>query len=112
MAVIKPFKALRPRREIAEKVAALPYDVMNTEEAREMAAGNAYSFLHVSRPEIDLPADADPHSEPVYAQGKENLQELHPQRRPGSRIRSRMLLHLSPKDGCRSLRPGWWCARP
>lgn len=73
MAIIKPFKALRPARELAEKVAALPYDVMNTEEARSMAAGNPFSFLHVSRPEIDLPPDTDPHAEPVYAKGKENL---------------------------------------
>ncbi|HEY6872658.1 MAG TPA: DUF1015 family protein [Geobacteraceae bacterium] len=76
MALIKPFKALRPPRELAEKVAALPYDVMNTEEARAMAAGNPFSFLHVSRPEIDLSPDLDPHAEPVYQQGKENLQRL------------------------------------
>ncbi|HEX8961263.1 MAG TPA: DUF1015 family protein [Geobacteraceae bacterium] len=74
MAIIKPFRALRPPREFAEKVAALPYDVMNTEEARGMAAGNPLSFLHISRPEIDLPPGTDSHSEPVYAKGKENLQ--------------------------------------
>ena len=73
MAIIKPFKALRPARELAEKVAALPYDVMDTEEARSMAAGNPVSFLHVSRPEIDLPPETDPHAEPVYAKGEENL---------------------------------------
>ena len=76
MAIIKPFKALRPARELAEKVAALPYDVMNTEEARSMAAGNPFSFLHVSRPEIDLPPETDPHAEPVYAKGKENLRSF------------------------------------
>lgn len=74
MAFIKPFRGLRPAKELAERVAALPYDVMNTEEAKEMAAGNPYSFLHVSRPEIDLPAGADSHSEPAYGKGRENLQ--------------------------------------
>jgi uncharacterized protein (DUF1015 family) len=73
MAFIKPFKALRPKRELAEKVAALPYDVMSTEEAVQMAAGNPYSFLHISRPEIDLPAGVDIHAEQVYLQGHANL---------------------------------------
>ncbi len=73
MAFIKPFRALRPGKELAERVAALPYDVMSTEEAVQMAAGNPYSFLHISRPEIDLPAGVDIHSEPVYAQGRTNL---------------------------------------
>lgn len=76
MAIVKPFRALRPPVELAEKVAALPYDVMSTEEAIGMASGNPCSFLHVSRPEIDLPADVDIHSEPVYAKGKENLQRF------------------------------------
>ncbi len=76
MAIIKPFRALRPPRELAEKVAALPYDVMDVEEARGMAAGNPNSFLHVSRPEIDLPAEIDPHDEPVYLRGKTNLKEF------------------------------------
>jgi uncharacterized protein (DUF1015 family) len=73
MAMIKPFRALRPPVRLAEQVAALPYDVMNTAEARSMAAGNPCSFLHVSRPEIDLPDDLDIHSEPVHAKGRENL---------------------------------------
>lgn len=73
MAIIKPFRALRPPVHLAEKVAALPYDVMNTEEARGMAAGNHYSFLHISRPEIDLPSEVDIHSEPVYVKGHDNL---------------------------------------
>lgn len=72
MAFIKPFKALRPKKNLAEKVAALPYDVMSTEEATDMAAGNPYSFLHISRPEIDLPG-VDIHAEPVYRKGQENL---------------------------------------
>lgn len=73
MAIIKPFRALRPPVELAEKVAALPYDVMSTDEARAMSAFNPYSFLHVSRPEIDLSGDVDIHSEPVYEKGRENL---------------------------------------
>lgn len=73
MADIKPFRALRPPRELAEKVAALPYDVMSTDEARSMANGNPHCFLHISRPEIDLPPDVDAHSEPVYLKGRENL---------------------------------------
>ena len=76
MAIIKPFRALRPPREVAHLVAAFPYDVMNTAEAREMAEGNPYSFLHISRPEIDLPPHIDPYSEQVYLKGKEKLEEF------------------------------------
>jgi uncharacterized protein (DUF1015 family) len=61
---------------LAEKVAALPYDVMDVAEARAMAAGNPDSFLHVSRPEIDLPDEIDCHDEPVYVQGKKNLADF------------------------------------
>lgn len=73
MAIVKPFSGLRPPVALADKVAALPYDVMNTEEARAMASGNNCSFLHISRPEIDLPVDMDIHAEPVYRKGQENL---------------------------------------
>jgi uncharacterized protein (DUF1015 family) len=73
MAIIKPFRGLRPPQNLAEKVAALPYDVMDVAEARAMAAGNPDSFLHVSRPEIDLPDEIDCHDEPVYVQGRNNL---------------------------------------
>lgn len=73
MAIIKPFRALRPPKDLVEKVSALPYDVMNVEEACAMAAGNPYSFLHISRPEIDLSPEIDPHDESVYVQGKINL---------------------------------------
>jgi uncharacterized protein (DUF1015 family) len=73
---VRPFKAVRPKPELAEKVAALPYDVMNTEEAREMAKGNAFSFLRVDKAEIDLPPNTDPYSAQVYAKAKENLQSL------------------------------------
>ena len=76
MAIIRPFRALRPPKKLADKVAALPYDVMNVEEACTMAAGNPNSFLHVSRPEIDLPAEIDPHDESVYVRGKHNLDKF------------------------------------
>ena len=76
MAFIKPFKAVRPKKELAEKVAALPYDVMNTEEAMQMAAGNEVSFLHISRPEIYLPEGTDVHSEEVYVKGRDNLEKF------------------------------------
>lgn len=73
MAIIKAFRALRPPRQLAEQVAALPYDVMDVAEAKAMATGNPDSFLHISRPEIDLPAEIDPHDDPVYDQGRANL---------------------------------------
>ena len=74
MAIIKPFCALRPTADLASRVASLPYDVMNTDEAREMAGGNPYSFLHVSRPEIDLPVGTDIHAPIVYQKAAENFQ--------------------------------------
>jgi uncharacterized protein (DUF1015 family) len=76
MALIKPFAALRPQPRLADKICELPYDVMSSEEARAMAAGNPLSFLHVSKPEIDLPPGVDVHSAPVYARGRENLDRL------------------------------------
>lgn len=76
MATIKPFAALRPRPELAAQICELPYDVMSSAEARAMAAGNPLSFLHVSKPEIDLPADTDIYSPAVYAKGKENFAKL------------------------------------
>jgi uncharacterized protein (DUF1015 family) len=76
MAIIKPFRAWRPRPDLAEKVAALPYDVMNTEEARRMAAGNPYSFLHVDRAEIDLPEAISPYDDQVYAQARKALETM------------------------------------
>jgi uncharacterized protein (DUF1015 family) len=66
MAVIRPFRAVRPVPSAAPRVAAVPYDVVDTEEARALASGNPLSFLHVSRAEIDLPAGTDPHDDIVY----------------------------------------------
>lgn len=76
MAVIRPFSALRPPAERAQAVASVPYDVVNTEEARALAAGNELSFLHVSRPEIDLPPGTDLYSDAVYRKAVENFEKL------------------------------------
>jgi uncharacterized protein (DUF1015 family) len=76
VATLHPFRALRPSRENAVRVAAPPYDVVNTKEARELARGNPDSYLHVSRPEIDLPEGTDEHADAVYAQGPRNLADF------------------------------------
>ncbi|MEK6282301.1 MAG: DUF1015 family protein [Acidobacteriota bacterium] len=76
MADIRPFKALRPLGERAAEVASVPYDVVNTEEARALAANRPLSFLHVSRPEIDLPAETNIYSDQVYRKALENFQTL------------------------------------
>ncbi|MGQ7868496.1 DUF1015 domain-containing protein [Sunxiuqinia sp. sy24] len=73
MAIIKPFKGLRPPREIAEELACLPYDVMNSEEAARMAEGKENSLLHITRAEIDCPAGTDIHSDEVYNKSVENF---------------------------------------
>src|SRR5436190_5374996 len=76
MATVKPFAALRPKPELASRICELPYDVMSSEEARAMAAGNPLSFLHVSKPELDLPPGMDLYAAAVYAKGRENFQKL------------------------------------
>ncbi|MGQ0738112.1 MAG: DUF1015 domain-containing protein [Bacteroidota bacterium] len=76
MSIIRPFQALRPKPELAAQVASRPYDVLNSEEARTEANGNPFSFLHVTKSEIDLPAGTDAHSQQVYDKAKENLQQL------------------------------------
>ena len=73
MAEILPFRALRPPAEIAQHLASPPYDVLSSDEARQLARGNAESFLHITKAEIDLPAGVDPHSPEVYQQAAENL---------------------------------------
>jgi uncharacterized protein (DUF1015 family) len=73
MATIRPFRALRPKKGFAESVIAPPYDVVNRAEAKEAAKGNEYSFLHVTRAEIDLPDNVDGYDESVYRKSKENL---------------------------------------
>jgi uncharacterized protein (DUF1015 family) len=74
MAIIKPFEALKPKKELAEQVASRPYDVLNSEEAKKEAAGNNYSFLRITKSEIDLPDGIDTHSQQVYDKAKANLE--------------------------------------
>lgn len=76
MPLIRPFPGLRPLPEKAAEVAAPPYDVLDSSEARERAKGKPLSFLHISKPEIDLPPGADPYSPAVYAKGKENFERM------------------------------------
>jgi len=76
MASISPFKALRPNENLALQVASRPYDVLNTEEAREEVKDNPNSFLHITRAEVDLPANVDVHSAAVYTKAKENLEQF------------------------------------
>lgn len=76
MAVFKAFNGIRPTPEMADKVAALPYDVMNSDEAREMVKGNPYSFLHVDKAEVDLDKDVNIYDEKVYLKARENLDKL------------------------------------
>ena len=76
MSIVKPFKALRPHKEFVTQVASKPYDVLNSEEARKESAGNLLSFLHITKPEIDLPADTDVYSEQTYLKAKENLKQF------------------------------------
>src|SRR5579875_599155 len=73
MAIIKPFKALRPQAQLAKGVASRPYDVLTSKEAKVEAQGNHHSFLHVTKSEIDLPDSTEPYSDEVYQKAKENL---------------------------------------
>src|SRR5690606_24974340 len=73
MITIYPFKALRPEAQFAKQVASRPYDVLNSKEAKVEDEGNPYSFLHITKSEINLPATTDIHSEEVYQKAKENL---------------------------------------
>jgi uncharacterized protein (DUF1015 family) len=79
MASLHPFRALRPAPPVAATVSSVPYDVVNVEEARQLAAGNSLSFLHVTRSEIDLPPSTDPYSSGVYERARENLATLRAQ---------------------------------
>lgn len=73
MAIIKPFKGIRPSKELVEQVASRPYDVLNSEEAREEAKGNEKSLYHIIKPEIDFPIGTDEHDEKVYDKAAENF---------------------------------------
>lgn len=76
MAILKAFRGFRPRKELAARIASRPYDVLNSEEARREVEGNPYSFLHVVKPEVDLPRDTDLYSDIVYQTGKSNLEKM------------------------------------
>ena len=76
MAIVKPFRALRPTKEIASTVASVPYDVVNRQEAKKLAGTNELSFLRVTRSEIDLPDNVGPYEKEVYQKAKENINNL------------------------------------
>ncbi len=76
MAILKPFKGLRPPAGIADQVASRPYDVLNSQEAREEAEGNQYSLLHIIKPEIDLPEDVNLYAQEVYDKERENFKKF------------------------------------
>ncbi len=76
MAVLKPFKGIRPVKDKAQAIASRPYDVLNREEAKVEATGNPFSFLHVVKPEIDLPDSMDEHAPEVYQKGKSNFEQM------------------------------------
>jgi uncharacterized protein (DUF1015 family) len=76
MATVKPFAALRPRPDLAARICELPYDVVSSQEAQALAAGNPLSFYHVSKPEIDLPPATDPYDPQVYAHGRRHFERL------------------------------------
>ncbi|MCC2112745.1 MAG: DUF1015 family protein, partial [Hyphomicrobiales bacterium] len=76
MPLIKPFRGLRPAPGRADEVIAPPYDVLNSAEAKARAAGKPWSFLHISKPEIDLPEGTDPYSPAVYAMAAKNLDHM------------------------------------
>lgn len=76
MAVIRPFRALRPEKGVAEQVASVPYDVVSTDEARNLAEGNPLSFLRITRSELEFPNSQDPYASEIYAKAKENLESI------------------------------------
>jgi uncharacterized protein (DUF1015 family) len=98
MASIHPFRALRPAPDQAAAVSSVPYDVVNTDEARQLAGNDPLSFLHVTRSEIDLPPDTDPYSPQVYEKAKQNFQAL--------RARAPLVMDEAPALYCYRLRRG------
>lgn len=76
MSIIRPFKAYRPKSTIVKEVASLPYDVLSRDESKKMTAENEFSFLHVTKAEIDLPWDTDAHSKQVFEKARENLEDM------------------------------------
>src|SRR5436190_12137836 len=76
MAIIKPFKGIRPKQEYVGKIASKPYDVLNEKEARKECEGNPLSFYHVIKPEIDFPDEHDHYAPEVYRKGFENFTKM------------------------------------
>jgi uncharacterized protein (DUF1015 family) len=76
MTVLRKFKAWRPKKSLEQHVASYPYDVISSDEARQLAEGNPYSFLHVVKPEIDLPLGTDLYSQSVYDKAKANFEKF------------------------------------
>ncbi|HHT45122.1 MAG TPA: DUF1015 domain-containing protein, partial [Fastidiosipila sp.] len=76
MAIVRPFRAIRPDPALADKVACLPYDVMNRQEAKAMAEGNPYSFLRVVRSELELPETVGDYDDAVYEHGRDNFRRM------------------------------------
>ena len=76
MAIIKPFRGLRPPKNIAKEIQSRPYDVLSSDEAREEAGNNEMSLYHITRPEIDFPAGTDEHSPQVYRKAVENFEKF------------------------------------
>ena len=99
MAIIHPFKAWRPKADQVKEIACVPYDVINTEEARELADGHPDSYLHVIRPEIDLPDDVDIYDDRVYEQGKNNLQAMMSDGRLGQEDAPSLYIYRLTMDG-------------
>lgn len=99
MAIIKPFKGLRPIREVAETLASLPYDVMNSAEAAEMAKGKPESFLHITRAEIDCPEGTDIHSELVYNKSVENFERFQERGFLVQDLEARYYIYAQTMDG-------------
>src|SRR5512143_3352464 len=76
MSIVRPFRGLRSKPELASQIASPPYDVLNTREARAMAEGNPYSFLRVNKSELEFDDSVDPYSDEVYMRAKENVKRL------------------------------------
>ena len=105
MAIIKPFKGIRPPQNLVEQVASRPYDVLNSEEARAEAEGNEKSLYHIIKPEIDFPVGTDEHDEQVYAKAAENFQLFQDK---GWLVQD----NLCPNDERENaIRIGSWCIR-
>src|SRR6185436_13315641 len=76
MAIFKPFRGIRPKKEFVQRVACRPYDVLNEKEAREETKGDKYSFYHVIKPEIDFPDEFDHYAPEIYKKGKSNFDQM------------------------------------